>query len=137
MALKFLIDECLSPDLVRVATQHGYGESAHITWLGKSGIKDWQPKGFAVAGDWTLVANNSVDFRGPKGQPGSAGHYSEVSLHAGLVCINRPANAADQCRPFEAALDALGNDLLDNKVIEVEPDVETGKPNIRRYPLPA
>ena len=40
--LKFLIDECLSPDSVAVAVGAGFSESSHVTWLGKSGWKDWE-----------------------------------------------------------------------------------------------
>ena len=34
------------------------------------------------------MTRNSVDFRGPAEQPGSKGQYADVSIHAGLVCIN-------------------------------------------------
>lgn len=39
--LKRLIDECLSPDLVRLARDRGSGESSHIVWLKRAGWKDW------------------------------------------------------------------------------------------------
>ncbi len=38
--MKFLIDECLSPKLAELARRKGYGESAHIVWLGRAGAKD-------------------------------------------------------------------------------------------------
>jgi hypothetical protein len=31
---KFLIDECLSPDLALLARERGFSESSHVTWLG-------------------------------------------------------------------------------------------------------
>jgi hypothetical protein len=31
---KFLIDECLSPDLAALARDRGFAESSHVTWLG-------------------------------------------------------------------------------------------------------
>ncbi len=31
--LKFLIDECLSVDLVEVARDRGFPESSHVAWL--------------------------------------------------------------------------------------------------------
>ncbi len=30
--MKFLIDECLSPELVKRAHARGYGESSHVAW---------------------------------------------------------------------------------------------------------
>jgi len=38
--VKFLIDECLSLDLVAVARGSGFGGSSHVVWLGKGGWKD-------------------------------------------------------------------------------------------------
>src|SRR5712671_1784619 len=39
--MKFLVDECLSPTLVRLAHERGYGESTHVAWLGLRSRKDW------------------------------------------------------------------------------------------------
>ncbi len=35
--MKFLIDECLSPDLAEVARGRGFVESSHVVWMGKAG----------------------------------------------------------------------------------------------------
>ena len=88
--MKFLIDECLSLDLVEVARGRGFGESSHVVWTGKAGWKDWQLKHFILEGDWTLATRNSVDFRGSADSPGDGGQFADVPLHAGLVCINGP-----------------------------------------------
>jgi hypothetical protein len=40
--LKFLIDECLTLDLVEVARQRGFPQSSHVVWMGKAGWKDWE-----------------------------------------------------------------------------------------------
>lgn len=48
---KFLIDECLSPDLATLARQRGFAESSHVTWLGKAGWKDWELKHFILDED--------------------------------------------------------------------------------------
>jgi predicted nuclease of predicted toxin-antitoxin system len=82
---KFLIDECLSPDLAASARERGFVESTHVTWLGKSEWKDWELKSFILEHDWTFVIRNSGDFRGSSDQPGSSDQYSDVSIHAGLV----------------------------------------------------
>jgi alkylhydroperoxidase family enzyme len=34
--MKFLVDECLSPELTKRALARGYGESSHVVWLGRS-----------------------------------------------------------------------------------------------------
>jgi hypothetical protein len=44
MVPKFLIGECLSPDLAALARERGFFESSHVTWLGKAGWKDWELK---------------------------------------------------------------------------------------------
>ena len=35
--MKLLIDECLSPELVRMARERGHGESSHVVWIGCQG----------------------------------------------------------------------------------------------------
>lgn len=87
---KFLVDECLSLDLVEVARSRGFPESSHVVGIGKSGWKDWELKPFILHGDWTSVTRNSVDFRGPAAKPGASGQYADVQLHAGLICIGGP-----------------------------------------------
>jgi Domain of unknown function (DUF5615) len=87
--MKFLIDECLSPELAKLAQTKGY-ESSHVVWMKLAGKKDWELKPVIVDGDWTFVTKNSVDFRGPPTNPGSKGQYADVAIHAGLVCLNGP-----------------------------------------------
>jgi predicted nuclease of predicted toxin-antitoxin system len=41
--VNFLLDECLSPDLVSIARARGHGESTHVTWLGLRSRKDDLP----------------------------------------------------------------------------------------------
>jgi predicted nuclease of predicted toxin-antitoxin system len=40
--MKFLVDECLSPELVKLAHDRGYGESSHVVWRHLQGKKDWE-----------------------------------------------------------------------------------------------
>jgi hypothetical protein len=121
--VKFLVDECLSPELVRIAHTRGFGESSHVVWLGRAGEKDWQLLPLIVDGDWTFVTRNAYDFRGPAGQPGRRGQYARADIHAGLVCLNGPAEGMDldlQCELFELALDELEAEPdLVNQVLEV------------------
>ncbi|MBV1835051.1 DUF5615 family PIN-like protein [Novacetimonas pomaceti] len=136
--MKFLIDECLSPQLATMAQNRGYGESSHIVWLSLAGMKDWDLIKRVVAEDWTLVTKNSCDFRGPPATPGTPGLHATQAIHAGLVCLNGPPgmNLALQEELFEQAMDkiaALGDDLV-NQVLEVTADKENI--TIDRYMLP-
>src|SRR5260370_40736398 len=60
--MKFLVDECLSPELTKLAHDKGYGASSHVTWLGRNGAKDWELKPFISHGDWSLLNKNQLDF---------------------------------------------------------------------------
>lgn len=136
--VKFLIDECLSLDLVAVARDRGFVESSHVVWMGKAGWKDWELKIFIVAGDWTFVTRNSVDFRGPADAPKTGGQFANVPLHAGLICINGPPGmtAEVQCELFEAILEEIGSiGQLVNQVVEVDLDVG-GEFTVHRYQMP-
>jgi uncharacterized protein DUF5615 len=135
---KFLIDECLSPDLVLLARERGFSESSHVTWLGKAGWKDWELKRFILEQDWTFVTRNSVDFRGPANQPGSKGQYADVPLHAGLVCINGPdsMSAENEVELFGTVLDELGPNQMVNQAIEITlAEAEAGY-ELVRYDIP-
>lgn len=137
--MKLLIDECLSPDLVAMAVSQGHPESSHVVWLGKAGWKDWELKPFILEGDWTFVTRNSVDFRGSMDRPGSKGQYADVSLHAGLICINGPVgmDAELQSELLEIALEEIGPEgQLINGVVEVSLDDLEGEVDIVRYDLP-
>ena len=138
--LKFLIDECLSPDLAHLARDRGYHDSFHVTWLGKAGWKDWQLRDLIVEQDWTFVTRNSVDFRGPVDQPGSSGQYANVPIHAGLICINGTGRMTGEVEIelFTAVLDQIGAaEYLVNEVIEVYLGAEeSGEFEIVRYLLP-
>lgn len=137
--MKFLIDECLSLDLVEVAITAGFPESSHVVRMGKAGWKDWQLKPFILDGDWTFVTRNSTDFRGPANNPGVSGQYADVDLHPGLICINGPngMTAEIQCELFEAVLEEITDpDHFLNEVIEVDLEDLDEDFTVRRYGLP-
>lgn len=137
--MKFLVDECLSAELVKLAREHGHLESSHVSWIGKRSLKDWNLISLVVKNDWTLVTKNSVDFRGPATAPGSNGYHSDVDLHAGLVCINGPVgmDLDMQLDLFGIALIELGPDAdLVNQCLEVTAD-ENGEVRVVRYELPS
>ena len=135
--MKFLIDECLSQKLAKIALARGH-EASHIVWLKKSGWKDWNLKAVILEGDWTFVTKNSADFRGPEAAPGATGQYAGVEIHAGLICLNGPVgmDLDLQLELFEVALDELADapDLV-NQVLEISAfgDEEIA---VLRYALP-
>lgn len=136
--MKALIDECLSLELATLARDRGYAESSHVVWIGKKGWQDWNLMAVVIAGDWTFVTRNSIDFRGPPRAPGSKGHHSKAALHAGLICLNGPPgmDIDTQMELFGIALDALATDGdLINQCLEVTIDNE-GQITLLRYPLP-
>jgi hypothetical protein len=136
--VKFLVDECLSPELVRRAHEGGYGESAHVVWRGLQGKKDCELKPFILDGDWTFVTRNSVDFRGPSSRPGSRGQYADVEIHAGLICLNAPdgMDLDIQLEMFEQVLDEIADEPdLVNQVLEITLEDEE-EFRILRYRLP-
>jgi hypothetical protein len=138
--VKLLIDECLSPELTKMARERGHSEASHVTWIGKGGRKDWQLKPIIIDDDWTFVTKNSVDFRGPSDAPGSEGQYSDVVIHAGLICLNGPIgmDLELQREMFAAVLDELDRDGdMVNQVLEISlPDPED-EFEILRYKLPS
>lgn len=136
--MKLLIDECLSPELAKLAQSRGHGESSHVVWLKKGGWKDWSLSSFIVDGDWTFVTRNSVDFRGPASKPGSRGQYADVAIHAGLICLDGPEgmDLDLQLDLFELALDEIGGSDLVNQVLEITL-LEGNDIRILRYALPS
>lgn len=136
--MKFLIDECLSPQLARMAIEKKFGETSHVVWMGLAGRKDWELKPVILDGDWTFVTKNSVDFRGPKDKPGARGQYADVAIHAGLICLNGPPgmDLDMQIELFEQALAELDGDPdLVNQVLEVSLEDEDAI-RVLRYALP-
>ena len=134
---KILIDENLSPSLESMAHERGF-ECSHVNHLGMTGHKDWELKRTILDGDWTFITNNSIDFRGPVDKPGSSGEYADVSLHAGLVCINAPGglSLAVQRQLFGLILnDLVRNGDLTNQALEVLLDRD-GEVQVTRREMP-
>src|ERR1019366_1978201 len=96
--MRFLIDECLSIDLVSVASEAGH-EAQHVARVGKAGWKDWNVARYASDGDFVLVTSNASDFRRL---------YAKQPVHAGLVIILPNVNRIEQQRLFLGALAELG-----------------------------
>jgi predicted nuclease of predicted toxin-antitoxin system len=128
--VKFLVDECLSPELVAIARARGHGESTHVTWLGMRSRKDWSIVRRAIADGYVLVTNNTTDFRAL---------LRREEVHAGLVCINVAAGLMSldvQKRLFAFALDRLGDREPVNELLQITLDEHRGV-HVERYDFPA
>jgi predicted nuclease of predicted toxin-antitoxin system len=123
--VRFLIDECLTVELVAVARQAGH-DAQHVAHIGRAGWKDWNVVRYAGDGDFTLVTNNASDFRRL---------YAREPLHAGLIILIPTVDRALQQRLFKGALDQLaifGEPV--NQVLEV--DLDGDEATFTLYDLP-
>ena len=121
--MRFLIDECLSPSLVDVASEQGF-LAYHVAYRKWSGLKDPQLLAKLLEEELILVTNNRDDFLGIMG---------DVELHPGLVVIMENVPREQQMRIFGIALEALAQvSSMVNKVLEVSSDG-----SIAMYDLPS
>lgn len=127
--MKFLIDECLSPELVGLARGRGFHGSMHVTWLGMASRKDWSIVRRAVEDEFVLVTNNAMDFRAL---------YERQEIHVGLVLLSVAPGLMrleTQMTLFGLALDRLGEAEPVNEVLELTLTAD-GKVIVERYALP-
>jgi predicted nuclease of predicted toxin-antitoxin system len=127
--VKFLIDECLSPDLAKLARERGFPESSHVRWLGLAGAKDHAVTRRAVDEGYVLVTHNTTDFRGL---------YGREELHVGLVTFNTPPGMMSldlQMRLFLLALLEMGDEEAWNQVLDITVN-EDREVTIERFDLP-
>lgn len=113
-ALRFLIDENLSPALVEPARERGF-EAMHVNHLGLRMETDWDLLNVIAEQDWVLVTNNAIEFRG---------RYREIELHPGVVFLLPAVRRAEQLRLFSAALVRIGmeSDMV-NRALDVAFDL--------------
>lgn len=123
--MKFLIDECLTLELVQEAHQLGF-EAYHIAHIGRTSAADWDIAAFANADGFILVTNNAADF---------LRLYSRREMHSGLIIIIPSVIVTAQRKLFGSVLSALRDvpDLV-NKVIEA--DFADGQTTLRLYEFP-
>ena len=109
--MRFLIDECLTLELVREAEKAGF-EAHHVAHLGKASTKDWVIRDYAIEGDFVLVTNNATDFQAL---------YAATDLHPGLVIVVPNVALDKQVLLFRAALERISQSGdMTNKVLEVD-----------------
>jgi predicted nuclease of predicted toxin-antitoxin system len=109
--VRFLIDECLSPALVKVAHEAGH-EAYHVVHHGWGGLTDARLLTHLLDQDLILVTNNGSDFLALLGA---------VELHPGLIIILENVRREEQMACFGRALDVIrGQAELINRVVEVD-----------------
>jgi hypothetical protein len=137
VAISFLIDECLSPELAQLAHREGYVATS-VRDRGWTGLKDFEVVAKALEIDTVLVTRNASDYRGAA--PDAAGGLlRKVDVHPGLVCLDTEREEFDipkQLWLFGIALDELkGETDLVNQALEVVEE-EDGAVVVTRYELP-
>ena len=140
--MKFLIDECLTTELVKVCNYFG-PEASTINDQGLVGKKDWEIAKFAADNDWVVVTHNSKDLRGKNYKGGYLAHEKIHPAMISLVAFNPRQvtninmNVMMQKTLFITALEHIKNqELYDlfNHVLEV--DFDGFEIIIRQYEAP-
>jgi predicted nuclease of predicted toxin-antitoxin system len=111
---RFLVDECLSVQLVAVAKARAF-EADFGPHIGKAGWQDWNLTRFALENDYVFVTNNRRDFLKA---------YAAERVHNCLIVIVPNLAREAQKVLFGAVLDYLAevNELPVNTLIEVLED---------------
>ena len=119
----FLIDECLSPDLVALAHARGH-DASHVIFRGLAGTPDRDLLPVIRHEGFAFVTNNAKDF---------LRLYARENIHAGLVIIVPGGISAEiQLHLFGRVLDTIESlpDLV-NRIVEVFSD---GSVEVRDFP---
>lgn len=122
----FLIDECLSPDLVALANARNQ-HATHVVFRGMQGTQDPDLMPLIREGGFVLVTNNGKDF---------LPLFTKEDVHPGLVIIIPGSiDREKQLEFFGRVLDVVEPmpDIV-NKVVEVFSD---GTVEVRDWPEPA
>ena len=108
---RFLIDECLSPELATEARARGY-HALHVNWANMSGYRDEVVAVYAMGGDYVFVTNSGVDFRPI---------YRTLELHSGLIVILPSLKKPGQLMLFNQIIDFLENERdFINLLVEID-----------------
>jgi predicted nuclease of predicted toxin-antitoxin system len=139
---KFLIDECLSPELTDIARDEYGIYATYVPWLGKPprGQVSWKDPDIVdsiAETDFVFVTNNRRDFVGKY-------YPRRLEIHNGLIIILQRANLDQEKAMFRAAMDFIAG-MTDtvNKLIEVDSSLAvsaadwpaSGNPNPWRDPF--
>jgi predicted nuclease of predicted toxin-antitoxin system len=123
--IQFLVDECLSPELVDVAREHGFN-AYHVTRRGWGSDSDPQLLSRILHEDLTFVTNNWKDFR-PM--------ISRTEVHPGVIAILPNVRKHRQMALFAAALAKIQGTDPPLDMVNTVLEVDSGG-NVVRYDLP-
>ena len=120
---RFLIDECLSPKLAKIAPD--FVDVTHVNFRGLCQHSDIAVMRWCIANDHIVVTDNGRDFRRL---------YDALDVHPGVVIFASSIGRAQQCRSFAAALPVIiaRPDLI-NKLVDIDP---AGAATIIDWPPP-
>ena len=128
-----LIDQCLSPELAKMAMSRGF-TSVYVGHMKKLyGESDHIIARYAIMKEMTLVTNNMVDFQKI---------YQKKDLHPGLIFITWVdddfMDLETQMIMFEVALHDIERDELIQEALEIQMEEDNGDLFwvSKRYPLP-
>jgi predicted nuclease of predicted toxin-antitoxin system len=125
VTLRFLVDECLTPDLAAIALACGF-EAHHLVQLGLAGLPDREIVRYLAGRNLVLVTNNARDF---------LALFRRVDVHGGLVVVRPSVPARAQVRLFGSVLDAIdGMPDLVNRLVAVD---RVGAVSVRDWPAVA
>ena len=109
--LKFLVDECLTPDIALQAIALGI-DASHVHWFNRCGYRDQALMPLVIGSDYIFVTNNGVDFRPI---------YRSLDLHPGLIVILPSVPREKQVQLFLTVLARLQQEPdTVNKLIEID-----------------
>ena len=117
---KFLIDECLSPELAQIAKNEFGLYAVHVPWLGTPphGHGSWKDPDIVEkisATDFVLVTNNRRDFVGKYYRDGG------LNVHNGLVIILQKSDLEGEARLFRLVMKfIMSMESTVNKLIEID-----------------
>ncbi len=130
--VSFLIDECLTPALVKIAKERGYF-SRHVSRIKDlKGKSDRKVTRYALENDMIVVTNNLVDFDQI---------YRTRDAHPGLIFMSASGNLINRethILMFENALEELEETPITNEVIHIHIDEDRNKDiqlTLKRYSL--
>lgn len=111
--VQFLIDECLTPDLVGTAAEHGYF-GVHICAAGLAGTPDDVICTRAVESRRILVTNNGKDFRRI---------YRRFRTHPGLVILLPSVRWSEQIALFQKVIRFIDMEqAIVDRVVQIKRD---------------
>ena len=109
--MRILIDECLSPELSKIAHAAGY-EAYHVNYRNWNGLRDWELRPILLDEEFTFVTTDATDWR----------DLLSAEPHSGLILLMDAQGLQAQRDLFQSALDYIAVESMANRVIEVFSD---------------